>query len=273
METLKERVRRGYSRSWVVKKYSVLGLWDSEEAVVMDHWPQGGRVLDIGCGAGRTTVPLGQMGFPTVGVDISYPMVHKAHRFTRRMGLDLYWSVADAADLPFRSESFDGILFSYNGIELVPGIEGKAQVIEEAWRLLRPGGVFVFTTHALEAFNRFAPYRVRRLVRFWLSRILRLQIAEMEVGEIVYDPDQNTEVYYMQVISPRVYRRLLRLTGFELDLYNSRRRIERGKPPRWYVDFDPDFKVYAARKPSGQHDIPGGIPPDSRGGPTHVPCG
>ena len=95
----------------------------------------------------------------------------------------------------------------------------------------------------------------------------------MEVGEVVYDPEQNCEVYYMQVISPRVYRRLLRQTGFELALYSSRRRIERGKGSRWYVDFDPDFKVYAARRPVRGGDFATRTTPGAEGETDHGSCG
>ena len=77
----------------------------------------------------------------------------------------------------------------------------------------------------------------------------------MEVGEIVYDPEQNLEVYYMQVISPRVYRRMLRRMGFELIYYNTRRRVGGKGLPKWLADLDPDFKFYVARKAIGDpHD-------------------
>jgi hypothetical protein len=76
-----------------------------------------------------------------------------------------------------------------------------------------------------------------------------VSIREREVGEVIHDPSRNLEVYYLQIISPRSYRRLLAQTGFELVYYNSRRRIESNKRPRWFADFDPDFKFYVVKKP------------------------
>jgi ubiquinone/menaquinone biosynthesis C-methylase UbiE len=249
MESIKERVRRGYSRSWVVKKYTVIGLWPSEETLCRAHWSPGSRILDIGCGAGRTTLPLAQLGYRVTGIDISSPMVRQARSLDYLRGLNATWGTGDATDLSFLDNSFDGLLFSYNGIELVPGIEGKTQVLREAWRVLKPGGHLIFTTHALEALNRYAPFRLRQLFRFCIARLLRQPIQEMEVGEVLYDPEQNLEVYYLQVISPRTFRKILSQIGFDLVYYNSRRLVGQHPPPRWFADFDPDFKFYVARKP------------------------
>jgi ubiquinone/menaquinone biosynthesis C-methylase UbiE len=232
----------------VVHRYSKIGLWPSEQRVCEAFWPHSGRILDIGCGAGRTTIPLVQQGYAVTGTDISVPMVRQGHRLNSTDVQKATWAACDAADLPFSDGVFDGALFSYNGIELVPGLEEKERVLTEVCRVLKSGGKLIFTTHAFEAFNRFAFFRIRQLFRFWCSRILRRSIEEREMGEVVYDPDRNLEVYYMQIVSPRIYRRMLKESGFELEYYNSRQRIDSDRAPAWFVDFDPDFKFYVAGK-------------------------
>lgn len=247
---LKKQVQLGYSRRWVVDKYAVVGLWPSEDELFQTFWPSGSRILDIGCGAGRTTIPLSQQDYWVTGSDLSIPMVKRARDQANFWRLPISWSALDATDLPFADCTFDGALFSYNGIELVPGgKEGKKRVLQEVWRILKPGGHFIFTTHALEAFNQFAISRLGRLAVFLISRAIRRQTEEKEIGEVVNDPKRNLEVYYMQIISPRIYRRMLLETGFELAYYNSRQRIDDQKPPSWIADFDADFKFYVARKP------------------------
>ncbi|MBS10435.1 MAG: hypothetical protein CME19_02380, partial [Gemmatimonadetes bacterium] len=163
MTDLKQRVRQGYSRSWVVAKYSKVGLWPSETVVCERFFEEGSHILDLGCGAGRTTIPLHQSGYEVTAVDLSRPMVDQASRFASSVGVTCPLAVADATDLPFRPNTFDGILLSYNGIELIPKEKGKVHAIQEAWRALRPGGHFVFTTHAFEAFNKYAVRRFQRL--------------------------------------------------------------------------------------------------------------
>ena len=248
MTDLKQRVRQGYSRSWVVAKYSKVGLWPSETVVCGRFFEEGSQILDLGCGAGRTTIPLHQSGYEVTAVDLSRPMVDQASRFTSSVGVTCPLAVADATDLPFRSNMFDGILFSYNGIELIPKEQGKVRAIQEAWRALRPGGHFVFTTHAFEAFNKYAVSRLQRLGLDLLNRAIGRAPQDAEFGEIIPDPERNVEVYYMQINSPRKYRRLLKRTGFDLVFYNSRSRIDAGKRPTKLADFDGEFKFYVARK-------------------------
>jgi SAM-dependent methyltransferase len=247
---LKKQVQKGYSRAWVVDKYAIVGLWPSEDELFQNFWAPGGRILDIGCGAGRTTLPLAQQKYWVIGADLSHPMVRRARDQARYWRLPINWSVLDATDLPFANDTFEGVLFSYNGIELVPGGKaGKKRVLSEVWRILKPGGHFIFTTHALEALNQFALLRLGRLLSFLVAKTLHRAPPEQEIGEVINDPNRNLEVYYMQIISPRTYRKMLIETGFELAYYNSRQRIDRQKAPSRMADFDPDFKFYVARKP------------------------
>ena len=87
-----------------------------------------------------------------------------------------------------------------------------------------------------------------RLLSFLFAKAMRRPTPEKEIGEVVHDPNQNLEVYYMQIISPRTYRKMLVETGFEVAYYNSRQRIDQQHAPSFIADFDPDFKFYVARK-------------------------
>ncbi|MEE2752568.1 MAG: methyltransferase domain-containing protein [Candidatus Latescibacterota bacterium] len=249
MEELKQRVQKGYSRPWVVSKYSKVGLWPSEQLLCDKFWEPKSRILDLGCGAGRTTVPLAQNGYRVVGMDLAIPMVYQAKRSAGFLGRNCVFGVCDATALPFPENSFTGILFSYNGIELIPKQKVKQQVLEEALRILQPGGHLIFTTHAFEAFNKYAPARIQRLCLHLLNSALGRNEPGAEVGEIIPKPTRTVEVYYMQINSPRTYRKMIRNVGFELPYYNSRSRIDSQKRQSRLADFDPDFKFYVARKP------------------------
>jgi len=231
-----------------VSKYSTVGLWPSEREMIQRFWHPGGRILDLGCGAGRTTVPLRQAGYQVVGVDIAQPMVSQAKLFAENMDLDFPMAVGDATDLPLDTNCLDGILFSYNGIELIPKQSGKISALREAYRVLKPGGTLIFTTHAFEAFNKYAPARLQRYGIHVFNRMLGRAKEDAELGEVIVDPKRTVEVYYMQINSPRRYRKLLTQLGFSLVYYNSRKRIESGKSPTRLADFDGDFKFYVAQK-------------------------
>ncbi len=116
-----------------------------EETLMREVGPglAGARVLDIGVGAGRTT-PFLMAYKPAryVGVDYAAAMVDCCVK--RFPGMD--FRVADARDMKeFADGEFDFVLFSWNGIDSVSH-EGRLQVLAEVFRLLRPGGRFVFSS-------------------------------------------------------------------------------------------------------------------------------
>lgn len=245
MQPIRDMVIQGYSHAWVVNRYSKVGLWPSEAILCRKHFPPQAEVLDIGCGAGRTTVPLAQMGYRVVGIDLSPAMIRRARAISA--GIGARYEVMDATDLRFSDGAFDAAFFSYNGIELLPGREGKRQALREAHRVLRPGGTLIFTTHSIYALNAYASFRVRNLLQFCLARLLRRATPEREIGEAYYTGEE-LEVYYMQILSPGFFKRALRKAGFELIYYNSRRRIEAGKGPWPFTAFEDRERFYVARK-------------------------
>ncbi|WP_344826635.1 class I SAM-dependent methyltransferase [Actinocorallia longicatena] len=73
--------------------------------------PSGGRILDVGCGTGGTTVALARdLGAEAVGVDISEGMVEAATARAGREGARASFLVADAQDHPFEPGSFDAVV-------------------------------------------------------------------------------------------------------------------------------------------------------------------
>jgi SAM-dependent methyltransferase len=73
----------------------------------------GGRVLDVGCGTGGTTVAvarrLGAKG-QCVGIDISEPMLAAARARAEREGINAVFIRADAQTHAFEPDSFDTIM-------------------------------------------------------------------------------------------------------------------------------------------------------------------
>lgn len=101
----------------------------------------GERVLDIGCGAGQTTLDLAQAVAPdghVLGVDISRPLLEVARR--REGGPSVAFLEADAQTHPFAPAEFDAV-FSRFGVMFFADPEAAFANIHRA---LKPGGRLAF---------------------------------------------------------------------------------------------------------------------------------
>lgn len=118
-------------------------LTPAEEHLFGHYLRPGSDLLDLGVGTGRTTAALRAVSGSYVGVDLSPQMIAAA----RQRFPDADLQVADAADLArFPTGSFDAVVFSFNGLDYVP-LRRRNAAVREIRRVLRPGGVFIMSTH------------------------------------------------------------------------------------------------------------------------------
>jgi ubiquinone/menaquinone biosynthesis C-methylase UbiE len=99
------------------------------------------RLLDIGCGTGRTLRQIGvaHPGLALTGVDLSRYYLEVASSLLRRRRAALV--VANGEEMPFPSEIFDAVTCVYL-LHEVP-LDARRRVLAEARRVLRPGGLLV----------------------------------------------------------------------------------------------------------------------------------
>jgi ubiquinone/menaquinone biosynthesis C-methylase UbiE len=94
------------------------------------------RCLEIGIGTGRIGLPLARAGVPVVGVDVSAAMLA---RLLAKDATAVPVAVADARALPFPAGVFDAVLACH----VLHLVEFWTDVVDEAVRVLRPGGVLL----------------------------------------------------------------------------------------------------------------------------------
>jgi ubiquinone/menaquinone biosynthesis C-methylase UbiE len=98
------------------------------------------RVLDLGCGAGHTSLACASHAASVVGVDVTPQMVAAASGLARERGVgNVEFRVADVQVLPFDDESFDVVTSRVSAHHYADA----PKAVAEAFRVLKPGGCFL----------------------------------------------------------------------------------------------------------------------------------
>src|SRR5262249_45099646 len=164
----------------VVAGYAnVSGPRDCEAFLFATYIAPGSDVLDLGVGAGRTAAILAPLARSYLGVDYSEEMIESA----RRSFLQYRFAVMDAADMScLASKSFDVIVFSFNGLAFLHPDNKRLLCIRECHRLLRPGGLFIFSLY--NAYSLFV--RPTRTSRSFVATIKAVAVALRDSTYRVY---------------------------------------------------------------------------------------
>lgn len=124
-------------------------------------------VLDIGCGTGRTALPVAAAGPAVIALDLSRGMLRQLVAGARRSGLGHVWPViADAERLPLADAAVDAIVCQ-GVLHHLPNVD---VAVAEADRVLARGGWLLLAEPDAEASR---PYRWLRAAGSRAARVLR----------------------------------------------------------------------------------------------------
>lgn len=104
--------------------------------------PRGRTALDVGCGGGLLAEECARLGLLVTGIDPSIRSVRTAQEHARGPDLTINYLAGSGELLPFVDASFD-IVFCCDVLE---HLENPATVIAEIFRVLKPGGYFLYDT-------------------------------------------------------------------------------------------------------------------------------
>jgi len=99
---------------------------------------KGLKILEGGCGVGQYVIYFHREAYDIVGIDFAENTINRIREFDSRIPV----KVANVLDLPFEDDTFD---IYYSGGVVEHFEEGPERALQEAYRVLKPGGLLLIT--------------------------------------------------------------------------------------------------------------------------------
>jgi SAM-dependent methyltransferase len=110
---------------------------------------KGMHVLDLGCGSGRSTRFLWELGNTAVGIDTNETMINAA---IEQDTDGTYLHVNKNESLPFGDKTFDAMFSSWMILEMGSG-DDIVRLLKECNRLLKPNSIAIIITNTPEFYQ------------------------------------------------------------------------------------------------------------------------
>lgn len=201
-----------------IKSYAAftreVGLWASEEYVFTKYLQTSDLILDVGCGTGRTTFSLYDLGYKEIiGLDLTPEMIVAAEEIKEERQSPIEFMVGNAKDLPFEAGQFDAVIFSFNGFMSIPDGKERFKALREINRVLKAGGTFLFTTHDREKdANYFAFWQAEK--ERWDRGLEREDLYEF--GDLITSSKNEERAIFIHIPNQAEVRNFLERGGFSI---------------------------------------------------------
>lgn len=128
-------------------------LWLGQLLALAEKHGLGGgrRLLDVGCGTGKSFIPMLAKGWQVTACDVSQAMVELARD---KVGEEVALSVADMRELP-RFGEFDLIWCLDDAVNYLLDPAELEQALAGMGANLAPGGLLIFDVNALKTYRSF----------------------------------------------------------------------------------------------------------------------
>ena len=117
------------------KKEKYLNSFEKGKVLTLLPEVKGKKILDVGAGTGRVSLPLALAGAQVVALDVS----EKILEILKRKNKKIQTVIGEAESLPFEDASFDIVASAF----LIVHLKELKIFFDEVYRVLKPGGLFL----------------------------------------------------------------------------------------------------------------------------------
>ena len=206
------------------------------------------RVLDLGCGTGRSLIHAWLKGHTTIGVDLSQSMLDMAKskfdtlRAAASNNIDDsvtrrdQWLLANLVELhSIDDASIDLALCLYSSFGMVRGHVNRLKALRDVHRALKSCGQFVLHVHNRGNWFLTSAGRTLLVRDRWQRMVNREQ---HELGDRYYSY-RGLPQMYLHIFSCREIRNILRAAGLKVERWVCLNQSSDGplNHPRWLPNF------------------------------------
>ncbi|WP_214483018.1 class I SAM-dependent methyltransferase [Bacillus sp. SM2101] len=180
---------------------------------------KGAKILDLGCGQGRVSVPLAKCGFEITGLDASSDLLKEAEKRAERELLNIKFVQLDMRDMAFEEE-FDAVINMGTAFGYIEEQSEDSKILDKIYTSLKPNGVFIQDLENREAktnnYNSQTWYTMNnRMV--WSKRDFNFITGRWnEVIKWVEDEKENQSVLNLRLYTAAEIVHMNKQAGFDL---------------------------------------------------------
>lgn len=183
--------------------------------------PPDSKILEVGCGTGRTACYLAAQNHDVTGIDIRHDMIAKANLRAAKEHVNVRFMQGDACSLPFPNDTFDVIL-----VESVSIFAETPKALAEYYRVLRTGGKLfdrevvqmeTMPGNMYEEITRF--YQIAKLwdAKDWAAMVGNAGFKQAQIEgpyefpqqmseDLIDHPDQHQQIDTGSLLDPEIWK-------------------------------------------------------------------
>lgn len=170
-------------------------------------------LIDLGCGTGRTILPVAERGWRTLGVDLSHSMLAETRRKSSDAQSRIGLLQANIVELNFLRDGIaDVITCLYSSLGMVQTRKARQDSLQHVSRLLKADGLFILHVHNRGNWITFPAGWHIYFQSWWHARLDR----SAELGDRIY-PYRGLPTMFLHIYS---------LAELQSDLRSARLLIE-----------------------------------------------